>query len=153
MFQVDPERSFLSVDPASIVALYQSVNQVQVLVPGRPAAPARAVVVGYRRDGVAFTVDVALHLPDHQQHVVYSSDGPPLDAAGARSAAEEAIGFLESMGFFLEKIGWKELGAIERLELLARLKVFQPPPARPKQDGGGKVIDPRAVLARVLTQI
>lgn len=153
MFEVDHDRQFLSIRPEAVVALYHTVNQVQVALPGKSPAQARAVVAGYRLDSGSFRVDVALHLPDSGEHVLYSPGPQALDAASAREVAEEALGFLESMGFFLEKIEWRQLGPVEQRELLAKLKVFLPPLELSKPVSSSRVVDPRTLLARVLAQI
>lgn len=149
MFTLDPTRTYLDVAPAAIAALYQSVNQTQVLLPGAPAAMATAVVAGHRVDA-GFRVDIGLHLPESNRHIVWRHDGGLLDGEGARDAAREALGFVESMGFFMENVNWKLLDPVGQRELVVQLKVFQPPAAvevEPKRPQ-----DPRARLARLLAQ-
>lgn len=149
MFSIDPARTHLAIDPAAVVALYRSVNQVHVAV-GGAAGTARAVIVGHRAAGGAFAVHLALHLPEVRRTAVYVQDGPPLDAADAREAGEEAIAFLESMGFFLESVGWDALGLEGRAALWEGLGVFAPPPV---EEDEHQVVDPRTTLARLLVQL
>jgi hypothetical protein len=151
MFTLDPQRAFVQVAPAQIAALYHSVNTTSVLVPGQPQARARAVVCGSKTDA-GFEVVIALHLIDSGRHLVYTSDSGPLDAEGAREAAKEAIQFAESMGFFVETLSWRHLDPVAQSELVAELKVFQPPPEQPVEQAARKVVDPRTRLARVLAQ-
>lgn len=154
MFQPDPSSDFLMVDPSSIVALYKSVNITTVSLPGLPSAPAKAVVVGYKvqdpAGAQAFHVKLALHLVDTGRHVTYVLPEPWLDAPGARDAAKAAIAFIESMGFFSENVNWRNLDPVAQAELVASLKVFQPPLAA--AEAGRKVVDPRVKLARLLVQ-
>lgn len=150
MFHPDPSRSFVDVDPALVAALYQSVNQTTVLVPGQTSAMARAVVVGHRL-AEGFEVVIGLHLVESGRHLVFvRDDAPVLDGEGARDAARDALGFVESMGFFMENVNWKQLAPADRTDLLDSLKVFEAPPERavdPKRSA-----DPRTKLARLLVQ-
>lgn len=152
MFQAAPDQPFLQLDPTTIVALYHSVNVTSVLLPGRSSEPARAVVVGHRGLAGGFAVHAVLHFPGSGQHLVYVHDEPVLDAEGARTAAQEALQFAESMGFFMETLGWKELDPVARAELVGQLKVFQPPPPS-AADERRRPLDPRARLARLLVQL
>lgn len=151
MFLPAPELAYLAIDPESIVALYHSVNATSVLLPGRPSQNARAVIVGHRP--LSFAVHVALHFPDTGDHLVFQPDEQVLDAEGARQYAQEAIQFAESMGFFMENLNWREQPAVQRPELLARLKVFQPPVRTAPADERRRPQDPRARLARLLVQL
>lgn len=151
MFTLDPQRTHLQATPEQIVALYHSVNTTSVLVPGQTQARASAVVCGSKVDG-GFEVAVALHLPESSRHLVYRHDAPVLDAEMARDAARDAIQFAESMGFFMENLSWRLLEPPAQAELMAGLKVFQPPPEAPAAQPSQKVVDPRTRLARVLVQ-
>ena len=150
LFQPDPSRAFLDVEPSQVAALYQSVNQTTVLVPGETSAMARAVVVGHRV-GAGFEVDIGLHLVESGRHLVFSrGDAAPLDGEGARDTARDALAFVESMGFFMENVNWKQLGAADRTEVLDQLKVFEAPPERVTEQK--RPVDPRTRLARLLVQ-
>lgn len=150
MFQLAPEETFVRVDPASILSLHVSVNAMQVLLPGRPSALAQAVVVGFR-EGPGFGVLLALHLTEAGEHLVYRHDGGLLDGDGARVAAAEGLEYAESMGFFMEPQSWRELDPVARIELLAGLKVFQPPVKAAVERA--RPVDPRTKLARLLVQL
>lgn len=150
VFKLDPSRLLIEVDPADVAALYQSVNQVTVVVPSETSAAAQAVVVGHRAsDG--FDVVIGLHLVTSGRHLVFNrGDQPVLDGEGARDAAREALAFVESMGFFMENANWNQLPGSERTELLDRLKVFSPPAERVIDTQS--TLDPQTMLARLLVQ-
>lgn len=150
MFQLDLTRRFIQVPPESVSVLYQSVNNASVLLPGQPSAQASAVVVGYRIESKRYGVMVGLHLVDSRRHLIYAHDDGGLDPEGARTAAHEAIAFVESMGFFMENTGWKDLDALARRECMVSLKVFQPPDE--PSEAPRAVVDPRTKLARLLVQ-
>lgn len=151
MYRLDAAREFLAVDAGAIIALYQSVNTASVSLPGLPAATARAIIAGHRCGDGSFDVTIGLHLPESGRHLVFAHDEGALDRDGARTAAKEALGFVEAMGFFMENVNWKDLDAVAQRELAASMKVFHPPPARVKADVK-KVADPRTKLARLLAQ-
>jgi hypothetical protein len=149
LFRLDVEREHLPVEPPHIVALYQSVNTASVVLPGVPATTARAVVVGFR-SGESFDVAVGLHLTKEERHLVFTHDEGPLDSAGARQMAKEALSFVEAMGFFMENVNWRDLGPSGQHELLEGLKVFHPPTGA--RAASRAVADPRTKLARLLAQ-
>lgn len=149
-FQLDPSRSFVDVDPADVAALYQSVSQVTVVVPGESSATAQAVVVGHRAvDG--FEVVIGLHLIASGRHLVFNrGSAPVLDGEGARDAARSALAFVESMGFFMENANWSQLSVTDRAALLEQLKVFSAPAERVIDTQSA--VDPQTMLARLLVQ-
>jgi hypothetical protein len=149
MFQHDPTRLFVQVPPDSISALYQSSNTASVAVPGQPQALASAIIIGHRLASRVYGVMLALHLHESHRHMVFVHPDQGLDPEGARQAAQEAISFVESMGFMMENAGWKDLDPVARRERLAALKVFQPPEGTEEIP---KVTDPRTKLARLLVQ-
>lgn len=144
-----PDLDFLRIDASSISVVYQSVNSASVLLPGRPSAVARAYVIGHKLESRRYAVLVALHLIDEKRHLFFTQSPEGLDPEEARSAATEGIAFAESMGFFLENASWKSLDPVEQRELMAGMKVFQPPEVPKEQP---KVVDPRTKLARLLVQ-
>lgn len=149
MFQLAPEREYVQVDPSAVAVVYHSVNSASVLLPGQPSAIARAVIVGYKRESKRYSVVVALHLVESKRHLLFAHDNPNLDPDGARAAATEAISFVESMGFFVENSGWKDMDPVAQRELLASMLVFQPPAGKKAAE---KIVDPRTKLARLLVQ-
>lgn len=150
-FTFDPSRPFIDVPRRDIAALYESVNQASVLVPGQTNAPAKAVVVGHRM-GAGFEVVVGLHVVSSGHHLVFTrGDAAPLDSEGARNAARDALAFVESMGFFMENANVAQLPPEEREELLERLAVFSPPSARAVTQE--RKSDPLSKLARLLVQL
>jgi hypothetical protein len=150
MFQENPQLTFVQIAPDTISALYQSVNTATVVLSGQPPALASAVIVGHRIASRRYGVVLALHLSEARKHLIFTHQDGGLDPAGAREAAEEAIGFVESMGFMMENAGWKDLDPVAQRERLAALKVFQPPEGSAEE--GPKVLDPRTKLARLLVQ-
>lgn len=150
MFRFDPTRAYVNVPQGMISALYHSQNNAAVALPGQPAALAKAIVVGYKLDARLFGVVIALHLVDTGRHLIYGHDDKGLDPTGARTAAQEAIAFVEAMGFFMENAKWRDVPPAARAELLASLKVFDPPLVTTEEP---KVLDPRTKLARLLVQL
>jgi hypothetical protein len=150
VFTLDLTRRFIQVPQDSISVLYQSVNNASVLLPGQPSAQASAVVVGFRIESKVYGVLVGLHLVESKRHLIYVHEDAGLDPDGARTAAHDAITFVESMGFFMENSGWKDLDPVARRERMVSLKVFQPP--EEPSEAPKPVVDPRTKLARLLVQ-
>ncbi len=140
----------MNVPPENISALYHSQNNAPVALPGQPAAIAKAIVIGYKLDARLFGVIIAMHLVDTGRHLVYTHDDKGLDPMGARAAAQEAIAFVEAMGFIMENAKWRDASPAAKAELRANLKVFDPPVVTAEDT---RVVDPRTKLARLLVQL
>jgi len=152
VYRLDPVHLFIQLPPEAISALYHSVNSVSVLLPGEASAIATAVIIGYRMEPKRFGVVIALHLVEARRHLIYTHDDDGLDHDGARAAAQEAIAFTESMGFFMENAGWKDLDPVQQRERLAGVRVFQPPEVTAQAAQASKIVDPRTKLARLFVQ-
>jgi hypothetical protein len=150
VFRFDPNRPYVNVPQERISALYQSQNNAPVALPGQPAALAKAIVIGYKLDARLFGVMIALHLLDSGRHLIFAHEDKGLDPMGARTAAQEAIAFVEAMGFLMENVKWRDVPAAARADLLGNLKVFDPPVVTNEEP---KVLDPRTKLARLLVQL
>jgi Tfp pilus assembly protein PilF len=148
MLQEDPERTFLSVHPTRIVALYEGANQPLVQPQGRTAQSARGVVVAMHAEEGGVEVAVALTLIESGENIIYI--GEPVPEAELTQALEEGLNFAESMGFILDASGWANLDAVHKAELVARISAFRPPELKiEKVLERTKVTDPMTAVARL----
>lgn len=128
MFTLDDRLKGLPAAREQVLALYASLNQPHVAVPGRRAGNAQAYVVGLRGPGGAGAVFVYLHLAASGECAVYVSGrrAVPVDRLPEEQSA--AIAFVESMGFMMDPVSFGALPRAQQEELLRRLPVFQKDP-------------------------
>lgn len=139
MFTIDERLRGLPAVKDQIVALYESLNQPHLAVPGRQAGPARAFILGLRGPQ-GFAVFVYLYMPESAQCAVYVPSNRAVASDKYQAEEGEALGFVESMGFIMDNLNFRGRAPQEQEELVATLPLFQREPPRPT---GGKA-DPRA---------
>jgi hypothetical protein len=127
VYTLDARLRGLPVTREQVVSLAHSLNAPHVAIPGRPAGPARAYVVGLR-GSAGFAVFVYLFLPEAQDCAVYMPERRNLSAEQYEHELGEAQGFVESMGFMMDPIQFRALDRGQQDELLRTLPVFQRDP-------------------------
>jgi type IV pilus assembly protein PilF len=130
VYAIDERLKGLPAMKEQVVQLYQSLNQPHLAIPGRRAGPASASVLGLRGPS-GFAVFVYLSLPESGECAVYVPANGTVPAD--RYLAEEALalGFVESMGFMMDDLGFRGRSPEEQEALIRSLPVFQrePPPS------------------------
>jgi hypothetical protein len=127
VFQPDPAIQFLPATREQVVAVVESINQPHVSLPGKPAQPVTGHLCGLRNGNGTFSIYVLLHVPRTGENVVYVHDRRQLDVEGYREVEIEGLQFLESMGFMLDNLNFRNLAAAAQDETLARIVAFSPP--------------------------
>lgn len=136
MFNYDERIRGLPAAREAVVALFQSINQPHLAVPGKQAGPAQAFVVGLRNAN-GFSVFVYLYLPEASDCAVYVSDQRNLSPEQYRDEEGEAIAFAESMGFMMDNMNFRGFKPEQQDEALKTLPVFlKDPRLAPQQPGG-----------------
>jgi hypothetical protein len=126
VFRPDPTLTHVTVTREQVVTLLESINQPQISIPGKPPQPAQAHLCGLRVGSGGIAVLVALYLADTGENVVYVREG---QASAADFAPAEAEGrhFLESMGFMLDNVNFRNLSPQVQEQTLKRIPLFSPP--------------------------
>jgi hypothetical protein len=155
VFTLDDRVRGLPAQRDQITAIYQSINAPNVAIPGKQAGPAKAFIVGVRTGG-GFNVFVYLHLAEASDCAVYLSDRRNLSPEQYREEESEALGFVESMGFMMDNMNFRNLSAADQDELLRTAPVFQRDPrsvAAPKAQVAQTTEpkSPRSGLARLFS--
>ncbi|BDG08050.1 hypothetical protein [Anaeromyxobacter paludicola] len=147
MFQPDPSLRFIPATRERVVAIVESINQPQISVPGRPAQAVQGYLVGLRNPGGSFSVFVVLSLPASGENVVYLHDRREVGIEDYRGTEVEGLQFLESMGFMLDNLNFRNLAPELQERTLKRITAFgvPPPPA------AAAPRDPRQALGRLLS--
>ncbi len=123
-FSLDKSRPFIEVaTPAAIVELYSSLGSKHIAPEGANAEPCDAYILAIK-EGVATHVYVALYLTIIGKGLVYLPEKQPQDQAGYGKTIGDAVVFLESLGFMMDRA---ELGgeAESRKAALSRVKVLR----------------------------
>lgn len=124
MFRVDPALHHVDATREQVVSVIESINHPVVGVPGHPTQVTEAYVVGRRNAGGSFSIFVYLYLTESRDAVVYAHDGE-LDVESYREMETEALTFVESMGFMVDNVNFRNLSALQQEEVMERLPCFQ----------------------------
>jgi Tfp pilus assembly protein PilF len=127
MLKVDASLNHLPARREFVLALYESINQPLVNIPGFGAAPTGAYVLGTRNDQGSYTVFVYLHQRETRAVVIYVSEPRALTAEQYRTEEGEALRFVESMGFMVDNLHFSALPPSEQEAVIARVPLFRPP--------------------------
>ncbi|HEU4385111.1 MAG TPA: hypothetical protein VFR85_16625 [Anaeromyxobacteraceae bacterium] len=128
MFKPDPSLHFVQVGRDQVVALVESINQPQVSIPGKTSQAVQGYLCGLRNpSGNTFSILVSLFLPKAGETVVYVHDRRQLSLEDYRQAEIEGLQFLESMGFMLDNLNFRNMDPAQQEATLKRIPVFSPP--------------------------
>lgn len=154
MFVPDPSITHLSATREQVAAVIESINQPQVSVPGKAPQAVIGHLCGVRNANGTFSIFVGLHLPRSGENVVYVHDRRQLTVEEYRQVEIEGLQFLESMGFMLDNLNYRNLTPEVQEQTLRRIPLFSPQRAvtavaAPAAGGRAGPADP-ARLARLL---
>jgi hypothetical protein len=136
-----------------VVAIVESINQPQVSIPGKSSQQVFGHLVGMRNGNGSFSIYVALHLPKSGENVVYVHDRRQLTVDEYRNVEVEGLQFLESMGFMLDNLNFRNLSADVQDNTLKRIPLFSQPRSPSEAPGaapGASAAQDPARLARLL---
>ncbi|HXN40991.1 MAG TPA: social motility and stimulation tgl protein [Myxococcaceae bacterium] len=151
MFTLDEKLRTINATREQILSLHQSLNSPHLAIPGKQAGPAQAFIVVVR--GPAdFSVYVYLYLADGPDCAIYVPKQRSVPKEKYRAQEEEALAFVESMGFMMDPINFQGLNAAAQVELLRTLPLFKRDlqPSAPAPQAEAK---PVSALAKVIGRI
>jgi hypothetical protein len=146
VFEPDPTILFIPATREQVVALVESINQPQVSIPGKEPQVVQGFLCGIRNENGTFSIYVSLYLARTRENVVYASDKREVGMEEYRDVEVEGLHFLESMGFMLDNLNFRNLAHAQQVETLKR-SVSAP--------GGADAIDakPSERIARLLASV
>lgn len=154
MLKVDPTLDHVPARSEHVIALYESINQPLVNIPSHGTGSTGAFVLGTRNDQGAFTAFVYLHQPETRAVIVYVSEPRALSREAYRHEEQEAVRFVESMGFMIDNVHFATLAPPEQAAVMARIPMFRPPaPPEPAFDPTPSASDPFASTDQQLDAI
>jgi hypothetical protein len=124
VFKPEPSITTVPVTRDQVVALVESINQPQVSIPGKPAQAVVGHLCGVRNANGTLSIYVALHVPRSGENVVYVHDRRQLSVEEYREVEVEGLQFLESMGFMLDNLNFRNLAPDVQAETLRRVPLF-----------------------------
>jgi len=127
VFKPEPSLPWVHALREQVVAVVESINQPQVSIPGKASQQVFGHLVGIRNGNGTFSIYVALHLPKSGENVVYVHDRRQVSVEEYRDVEIEGLHFLESMGFMLDNLNFRNLAAEVQEETLKRIPFFSPP--------------------------
>lgn len=133
MFQPDPAIRFIQATREQVVALVESINQPQISIPGKASQAVHGYLCGLRNPNGTFSILVSLFLPKTGENVVYLHDRRQVSLEEYRQVEIEGLQFLESMGFMLDNLNFRNQAPAQQEATLKRVPVFslpRPPPAQ-----------------------
>ncbi len=147
MFTPDPSIAFVPATREQVVAVIEGINQPQVSIPGKAPQGVSGHLCGVRNANGTFSIYVALHLPKSGENVVYLHPRRQVTAEEYREVQEEGLHFLESMGFMLDNLNYRNMAPAMQDATLRRIPLFSPP--RPTGAAAAPAADGAAEAARV----
>src|SRR5512138_2377139 len=142
----------MSATREQVVGIVESINQPQVSIPGKPPQQVTGHLCGVRNPNGTFSIYVALHVPKTGENVVYVHAKRQVGVEEFREVEAEGLHFLESMGFMLDNLNFRNLSPEAQAETLKRVPLFSPPraPAPTPVPGQGQSGPDPARVARLL---
>jgi len=126
-FKPEPSIAWVPTAREQVVAVVESINQPQVSIPGKDSQQVSGHLCGVRNGNGSLSIYIGLHLPKTGENVVYVNDRRQLSVEGYREVEAEGLQFLESMGFMLDNLNFRNLSAEVQQEILKRIPMFSPP--------------------------
>ncbi len=109
-----------------IVAILESINQPMVAAMGRSAETAKAYIVGIRSQSSGlFSIYVYLYLVDAKECLIYLHDPPEIQMETYHDIEVESLAFVESMGFMVDNVNFRDMQPDQQEEYMDGIPVFQ----------------------------
>ncbi len=127
MFTPEPSIAYVPATREQVVSILEAINQPQVSIPGRPSQAVQGYLCSLRNSNGSFSIVLVLHLPATGENVVYLHDQRQLSAEEFRPVQQEGLQFLESMGFILDNLNFRNLSGEQQEQVIRRIPLFSPP--------------------------
>jgi hypothetical protein len=149
VFEPDPGIRYIPASREQVVALVESINQPQVSIPGKEPQAVQGFLCGLRNQNGSFSIFVSLYLPKTGENVVYASERREVGMEEYRDVEIEGLHFLESMGFMLDNLNFRNLAEPQQIETVKRVPVFH----EPRPADGAADLKQAERIARLLASV
>ncbi len=147
-FKPEPSITWVPAAREQVVAVIESINQPQVSIPGKASQQVSGHLCGVRNANGTFSIYVGLHLPKSGESVIYVHDRRQLTVDEYRDVEVEGLQFLESMGFMLDNLNFRNLSPEVQDDTLRRIPLLSKP-RPPGEAPAGAAARPAATTSSV----
>jgi len=127
LFNIDERYRGLPASREQVIALHTSLNSPHLFIPGKPAGPAQAFILGLR-GSTGFATFIYLYLSEAADCAVYVSGKRNTSFEEYLGEEAEALAFVESMGFMMDNANFRAQPTASQDEMLKTLPVFYKDP-------------------------
>jgi hypothetical protein len=124
MYELHNEITTIHAEREQVVAVIESINTPMVAAANKPLEPAKAFIVGVRNHSGTFSIYVYLHLIQSVECLVFLHDPPEISFEAYHRVEMEALQFVESMGFMVDNLNFRNLTEENQRALMKSLPVF-----------------------------
>lgn len=124
MFDIHPEIKSIQVGRENIVTIIESINSPMVAAANKPLEPAKAFILGLRKPSGQFSIYIYLHLLQSKECLIYLHDPPEIPMESYHDTELEALQFVESMGFMVDNVNFRNLAPDQQAVLMEELPMF-----------------------------
>jgi hypothetical protein len=124
VFDIHSEIGSIQVGRENIVAIIESINSPMVAAANKPLEPAKAFILGLRNQSGSFSIYIYLHLLQSKECLIYLHDPPEIPMESYHDTELEALQFVESMGFMVDNVNFRNLSPDQQVALMEQLPMF-----------------------------
>jgi hypothetical protein len=95
-----------------------------VAAANKPLEPAKAYIVGVRNPSGLFSIYVYLHLLQSKECLIYLHDPTEIPMESYHDTEVEALQFVESMGFMVDNLNFRQMAPEQQQALMDSMPVF-----------------------------
>lgn len=126
MFVYDEQHKGLSpTEKEKLVGVFHSVNKPKIVAGDRPAEATRAFICTFQDNSKSFQIQVLLYLTQTDMKMRYRPTSGGFGQDQYKEFEEEALSFVESMGFMMDNLNLDKLTPSQRKNALAALPIFE----------------------------
>jgi hypothetical protein len=128
MFVVNEQQKGLKAENALVLSVLHSINEPKIAAADHPAEPTQAfvVTVGSENAGTLQT-HIVLFQVQSNQRVLYSWRDGAYPSKERTRIEEEALDFVEHMGFMMDNLNLESMQKAQRESALTELPIFEGP--------------------------
>jgi hypothetical protein len=153
VFEPDPSIRYIPASREQVVALVESINQPQVSIPGKEPQAVQGFLCGLRNQNGTFSIFASLFLPKTSENVVYVGERREVGMEEYRDVEIQGLHFLESMGFMLDNLNFRNLAEAQQVETLKRVPLFHEPRVASAPAGADPEARTSERIARLLASV
>jgi Tfp pilus assembly protein PilF len=127
MFTIDERLKGLPALKDQVIGLHESLNQPHLAIPGRRAGSCKAYILGLRGPS-GYAAFVYLYLRDSAECAIYMSDKRASNAVQYGEDENDALAFVESMGFMMDNVNFRNKPPAEQDQIVKTWPPFQRTP-------------------------